>query len=79
MKVALLKDVPGLGKKNDVKDVSDGYALNLLIPRRLAEAATTGVITRVEISKKAEETEKLIKEDLLSKNLHTIDGKTVEI
>lgn len=79
MRIALLKDVPGLGRKNDVKDVSDGYALNLLIPRRLAEAATTGVMTRIEMSKKAEETEKLIKEDLLSKNLHTIDGKTVEI
>ncbi len=79
MKVALLKDVPGLGKKNDIKDVSDGYALNLLIPRRLAEAATTGVISRIEIAKKSEEAEKLIKEDLLGKNLHTIDGKTVEI
>ena len=53
MRIALLKDVPGLGRKNDVKDVSDGYALNLLIPRRLAEAATTGVMTRIEIVQKS--------------------------
>jgi large subunit ribosomal protein L9 len=36
MKVILLQDVKGLGKKNQQIDVSDGYAANFLIPRRLA-------------------------------------------
>ena len=36
MKVILLQDVKGLGKKNQQLDVSDGYAANFLIPRRLA-------------------------------------------
>ncbi len=79
MKVALLKDVSGLGKKNDVKTVSDGHALNFLIPQRLAEVATASVLARVETSKKQIEQEKKVMEDLLSKNIHTIDGQTVEI
>jgi len=36
MKVLLKQDVPGLGKLNEVKTVSDGYARNYLIPRGLA-------------------------------------------
>ena len=79
MKVALLKDVPGLGKKNDVKTVSDGHALNFLIPQKLAEVATASVLARVELTKKQAEQEKKVMEDLLSKNIHTIDGQTVEI
>ncbi len=40
MKVILLRDVPGVGQKGSVKDVSDGYALNLLFPKKFAEPAT---------------------------------------
>ena len=36
MKVVLLADVKGQGKKNQVVDVSDGYARNFLLPRKLA-------------------------------------------
>ena len=79
MKVALIKDVSGLGKKNDVKTVSDGYALNFLIPQKSAEIATSAVLARVELTKKQEVAEKKIKEDLLSMNLHSIHDKVVEI
>ena len=79
MKVALIKDVSGLGKKNDVKTVSDGYALNFLIPQKSAEVATAAVLARIELVKKQEVAEKAVKEDLLSKNLHTIHDKVVEI
>ncbi len=44
MKVLLLTDVRGTGRKGDVKEVREGYARNFLIPRGLAEAATDDVI-----------------------------------
>ena len=39
MKVILLKDIKGTGKKNEVKEVSDGYARNFLLPKKLAVPA----------------------------------------
>jgi len=40
MRVILLKDIKGFGKKNEVKETSDGHARNFLIPKGLAKAAT---------------------------------------
>jgi len=40
MKVILQADVKGHGKKGELKEVSDGYARNFLLPRKLAAAAT---------------------------------------
>ena len=39
MKVILLKDVKGTGKKGEVKEVSDGYARNFLLPKKVAVIA----------------------------------------
>ena len=41
MKVIFLEDVKGQGKKGEMKEVSEGYARNYLLPRKLATAATT--------------------------------------
>lgn len=47
MKVVLLQDVKGQGKKNDIIDVSDGYARNFLFPRKLATVADAKAINDV--------------------------------
>ena len=39
MKVVLLMDVKGHGKKGDVVEASDGYARNFLLPKKMAEIA----------------------------------------
>jgi large subunit ribosomal protein L9 len=43
MKVILLDNIRGVGHIGDLKDVSDGYGRNFLIPRRLAKMATPGM------------------------------------
>lgn len=49
MKVILQKDVPGTGKKGEVKDVADGYAQNFLLPQSFAKVATAAALSaRVE-------------------------------
>ncbi len=44
MKVILRTDVKGVGKKGDLKNVADGYALNALLPKQLAIVATKEAI-----------------------------------
>lgn len=48
MRVILIEDVKNLGKKHDVKEVSEGYARNFLFPRRLAQPATAGALSDLE-------------------------------
>lgn len=47
MKVVLLADVKGQGKKNQVVEVSDGYARNFLFPRKLAVEANAAVLNNI--------------------------------
>ncbi len=47
MKVVLLADVKGQGKKNDVINVSDGYARNFLLPRKLAVEADAKILNEI--------------------------------
>jgi large subunit ribosomal protein L9 len=54
MKVILLKDVPKVGQINTVKEVKDGFALNMLIPRGLARFATPEAILNMERMKTQE-------------------------
>ena len=55
MKVILLKDVKGTGKRDQVLEVSDGYARNFLLPRKLAVEASANAINTIQNAKAAEE------------------------
>lgn len=55
MKVILLQDVKSLGKKGEVVNTSDGYARNMLLPKKLAVPATAGNMKDLQMKKKGEE------------------------
>ena len=55
MKVILLCDVKGTGKKDDVLNVSDGFARNYLFPRKWAVEATPGAVKEIERKRANEE------------------------
>jgi large subunit ribosomal protein L9 len=48
MKVILLDDVAKVGRRGEVRDVSDGYARNFLIPKKLALSASAGNLKNLE-------------------------------
>ncbi len=77
MKIILLKDVAKVGKKFDVKDISEGYAHNLLIPRGLAIAATPDALKRIDLERARDEGERKVRHELLVKNLTELDGVTI--
>ncbi len=54
MKVIFLKDVKGTAKKGEMKEVSDGYARNFLIPKGVAKEATASSINDLKQQKNAE-------------------------
>jgi len=58
MKVILKQDVKGLGKAEDLVDVSDGYARNFLFPRGLAAEANASNINIMKTKKEAEKSKK---------------------
>ena len=70
MKVIFLKDLKGQGKKNEIKDVSDGYATNFLIKKGYAVAYTKTSSQRLQdqINENEETEKKLIEEANKIKN-----------
>lgn len=78
MKVILLADVKGQGKKNDVIEVSDGYGKNFLIPRKLAKVADAQSLNDVKVKEAARlyriETEKK-EAQALAEKLKTLQVK----
>ena len=54
MKVILLQDVKGKGKKGQMLEVSDGYARNYMLPRKIAIEATVDAMNTKKMNDKAE-------------------------
>jgi large subunit ribosomal protein L9 len=64
MKVILLDDVAKVGRRGEVRDVSDGYARNFLIPKKLALGASAGNLKNLEHIKKQQDSKaERIKDD----------------
>ena len=47
MKIYLLKDIPSLGTKGEIKDVTNGYAINYLFPQKIAQRADANIIKKI--------------------------------
>ena len=75
MKVILLKNVRGLGQLHEIKNVSDGYAVNFLFPQKAAEPATEAKIQQFEATRLAHEAEVKKAEEQLGNMLHSLRGK----
>jgi large subunit ribosomal protein L9 len=71
MKVILLDDVAKLGRRGEVRDVSDGYARNFLIPKKLALNATAGNLKNLEHIK----TQQDAKADRIKADAETLRGR----
>ena len=58
MKVILLQDIKGVGKKDEVINASDGYARNFLFPKKMAIPADEGNMARLQSKKDSQEYKK---------------------
>ncbi|MEA5051466.1 MAG: 50S ribosomal protein L9 [Oscillospiraceae bacterium] len=76
MKVVLLQDIKGTGKKDELAEVSDGYARNYLFPRKLAQPATNEAISEIQSKQSAKQHHKDEELDAAKETAETIRGKT---
>ncbi len=79
MKVILLQDVKGTGKKDQILEISDGYARNFLLPRKLAREATSEALNAIATSKSADQHREAVKKADAEKLAREIKGKVVQL
>lgn len=79
MKVILLQDIPGTGKKNQILNVSDGYARNFLFPRKWAMEATASAVKEVERRNEKERAEEAARRQEALNLAEKIKGKVIQI
>jgi len=77
MKVIFLIDVPHLGKAGETKNVSDGYARNYLIPRKLAIVAQPGAAKMAEQLQQVRLRQKARTEEEMTELSKQLDGKDI--
>ena len=79
MKIILSQDIIGVGRKGEVKNVSDGYARNFLLPNKLGQIATPAAIASADKLKKQMEQDKDVQKDILEKNIKGLNGLKVQL
>lgn len=79
MKVILLQDVKGTGKKGEIKEVSDGYARNFLIGKGLAAEATPANLNKLEGQKASEQHKIEVAKQEASAQAAKLEGKKITV
>lgn len=79
MQIILNQDIKDLGKKGQLVNVSDGYAKNYLLPRKLAVIADAGAMNQLK-NREASAAHKLaVEKETAQKNADILSGKTVKV
>ena len=79
MKVILLADVKGTGKKGDVVEVADGYGKNFLVKKGLAKIATASTVHEAQQKKEAAAFHRAEEIKALKELAASLEGKTVHV
>ena len=79
MKVILLQDIKGTGKKDQIVEASDGFARNYLIPRKMAKEATAEAINAVEKSKSADKHREDVRRSEAEAKARDLKGKVIQL
>ena len=79
MKVVLLADVKGSGKKGELVNVSDGYARNFLFPRKLAKEADAQAMNELKNAEEAKAYKIKTETEAAKKAAELLEGKTVKM
>ncbi len=79
MKVIFNTDVRGQGKKGEMKEVSDGYARNYLLPRGLASPATADAVNALKLKEKAKAAQMAKEKAAAEENAKRLSGVVVQI
>ena len=78
MKVIFNTDVRGQGRKGEMKEVSDGYARNYLLPRKLASEATADALNALKLKEKAKAAQMAKEKALAEENAKRLSGVVVQ-
>ena len=79
MKVIFNQDVRGQGRKGEMKEVSDGYARNYLLPRKLASEATPDMLNAFKLKEKARKAQAEREKAQAEENAKKLEGVIVKI
>ena len=79
MKVVLLQDVKSIGKKGELVNVSDGYARNFLLPRKLAKEANAQAMNELKNAEAAKAFKIKTETEQAKASAEALSGKTVKI
>lgn len=79
MKVVLLEDIKGSGKKGELINVSDGYARNYLFPRKLAKEANAQAMNELKNAEEAKAFKVKSEIDAAQETAGQINGKSVKL